>query len=114
MIEKISCAHKPFEIETNASYYVVGTGLTQHSHLVPYHSEPLSHGICKYRTYEKEMYSIVQAYRQWKHHILEKEIVIHTDHNPLNFMQTQGKLQNDHHQKLSTYLQQFHINIKYK
>ena len=29
-------------------------------------------------------------------------------------MQTQGKLQNDHHQKYSTKLQQFHINIKYK
>jgi hypothetical protein len=30
------------------------------------------------------------------------------------FMQTQGKLQNDRHQKWSTYLQQFHLNIKYK
>jgi hypothetical protein len=29
-------------------------------------------------------------------------------------MQTHGKLQNDCHQKWSTYLQQFHINIKYK
>jgi hypothetical protein len=29
-------------------------------------------------------------------------------------MQTQGKLQNNHHQKWSTYLQQFHLNIKYK
>jgi hypothetical protein len=29
-------------------------------------------------------------------------------------MQTQGKLQNDCHQKWSTYLQQFHCNIKYK
>jgi hypothetical protein len=29
-------------------------------------------------------------------------------------MQTQGKLQNDHHQKWSTYLQQFHLKIKYK
>jgi hypothetical protein len=29
-------------------------------------------------------------------------------------MQTQGKLQNDYHQKWSTYLQQFHLNIKYK
>jgi len=29
-------------------------------------------------------------------------------------MQTQGKLQNDLHQKWSTYLQQFHLNIKYK
>jgi hypothetical protein len=29
-------------------------------------------------------------------------------------MQTQGKLQNDLHQKWSTYLQQFHLNIKYE
>jgi hypothetical protein len=41
-------------------------------------------------------------------------MVIHTDHRPLQFIQTQGKLQNDHHQKWSTYLQQFHLNIKYK
>jgi hypothetical protein len=60
------------------------------------------------------MYSIVQACRQWKHYILGKETIIHTDHRPLQFMQTQGKLQNDHHQKWSMYLQQFHLNIKYK
>jgi hypothetical protein len=29
-------------------------------------------------------------------------------------MQTQGKLQNDRHQKWCTYLQQFHLKIKYK
>jgi hypothetical protein len=29
-------------------------------------------------------------------------------------MQTQGKLQNECHQKWSTYLQQFHLNISYK
>jgi hypothetical protein len=60
------------------------------------------------------MYSIVQAYRQWRHYILGKETVIHTNHKPLQFMKTQGKLQNDLHQKWSTYLQQFHLNIKYK
>jgi hypothetical protein len=60
------------------------------------------------------MYSIVKAFRQWRHYILGKETIIHTDHKPLQFMQTQGKLQNDHHQKWSTYLQQFHLNIKYK
>jgi hypothetical protein len=60
------------------------------------------------------MYSIVQAYRQWRHYILGKETIIHTDHKPLQFMQTQGKLHNDRHQKWSMYLQQFHLNIKYK
>jgi hypothetical protein len=56
----------------------------------------------------------VQVFRQWRHYILGKEIGIHIDHKPLQFMQTQGKLQNDHHQKWSTYLQKFHLNIKYK
>jgi hypothetical protein len=86
----------------------------KHDHPVAYHSETLSDVVCKYPTYDKEMYSIVQACRQWRHYILGKETVIHTDHKPLQFMQTQGKLQNDRHQKWSTYLQQFHLNIKYK
>ena len=60
------------------------------------------------------MYSIVQPYQQQKHYILGKETIIHTDHRPLQFIKTQGKLQNDRHQKWSTYLQQFHLNIKYK
>jgi hypothetical protein len=84
---------KPFEIEIDASYYVVGTILTQHSHLVAYHSETLSYVIYKYPgTYDKEMYSIVQSCSQWKHYILKKETIIHTDHKPLQFIQTQGKL----------------------
>jgi hypothetical protein len=81
---------------------------------VAYHSETLSDTIRKYPTYNNEMYSIVQACHQSRHYILGKETVIHTNHKPLKFMQTQGKLQNDHHQKWSTYLQQFHLNIKYK
>jgi hypothetical protein len=83
---------QPFEIETDASDYVVGIVLTQHGHPVAYHSETLSDVVRKYPTYDKEMYSIVQAYRQWRHYILGKETVIHTDHKPLQFMQTQGKL----------------------
>jgi hypothetical protein len=53
----------PFEIKTNASDYVVGVVLTQHGHPMEYHSEALSDTVHKYPTYEKEMYSIVQACR---------------------------------------------------
>jgi hypothetical protein len=60
------------------------------------------------------MYSIIQACRKWKHYILGKETIIHTNHKPLQFIQTHGNMQNDRHQKWSTYLQQFHLNIKYK
>lgn len=78
---------QPFEIETSASDYVVGTVLTQHGNLVAYHSETLSNVVYKYPTYDKEMYYVIQSFQQWKHYILKKEIVIHTDHKPLQFMQ---------------------------
>jgi hypothetical protein len=104
---------QPVEIKTDAFDYAIGAILTQHGHLVAYHSETLSETVWKYPTYDKEMYSIVQACQQWKHY-LGKETVIHTDHRPQQFIQTQGKLQNDRHPKWSTYLQQFHFNIKYK
>jgi hypothetical protein len=50
-----------FEMETNASDYAIGAILTQHGHPVAYHSETLFNTVCKYPTYEKEMYSIVQS-----------------------------------------------------
>jgi hypothetical protein len=103
-----------FEIETYAFDYVIGAVLTQHSHPLAYHSDRLSDIIWKHPTYDKEMHSTVQACRQWKHYILGKETIIHIDHKPLQFIQTQGKLQNEFHRNWSTYLKQFHLNIKYK
>jgi hypothetical protein len=74
---------QPFKIKTHASDYVVGAVLTQDSHPVAYHSETLSDTVWKCPTYDKEMYSIVQDYRQWKHYILGNETIIHIDHKPL-------------------------------
>ena len=74
---------QPFEMYIDAYEYVVGAILTQHSHPVAYHSETLLNVVRKYPTYDKEMYSIVQAFRQWKHYILRKETIIHIDHKPL-------------------------------
>ena len=67
---------QPFEIETDASDYAIREILTQQGHRVAYHSETLSETVRKYPTYDKEMYSIVQAYQQWKHYILGKETII--------------------------------------
>ena len=70
----------PFEIETDASDYAIGAVPTQQGHPVAYHSETLSNTICKYPTYDKEMYSIVLACQKWKHYILGNEAIIHMDH----------------------------------
>jgi hypothetical protein len=74
---------QPFEIEIDASNYVVGAILTRHGHPMAYHSETLSDVVHKYPTYDKKIFSIVQSCPQWKHYILRKETIIHTDHKPL-------------------------------
>ena len=48
-----------------------------------YHSETLLDTVSNYPTYNKEMYLIVQACRQWKDYIMGKEMIIHTDHQTL-------------------------------
>ena len=88
---------QPFEIETDASEYAIGVVLTQKGLPVAYHSQTLSDTVRKYPSYDKEMYSIVQACQQWMNYILGKEIIIQTDHRPLQFIHTDGKLQNDRH-----------------
>jgi len=72
-----------FEIDTDASDYTID---------VAYHSETLLDTVWKYPTYKKEMYSIVQACRQWKNYIMGKETIIHTYRQPLKIIHTQGKL----------------------
>ena len=96
---------QPFEIEADASIYVISVVITQHGHRVGYHSETLSDIVRKYPTYDQEMYSIVKVCCQWKHYVLGKETVIHTDHRPLQFIKTQGKLQNNYYKKCLTHLQ---------
>jgi hypothetical protein len=73
----------PFDIKIDSSNYVVGVVLTQHGHPVAYHSETLSDVLHNYPTYYKEMYSILQAYHQWRHYILRKETIINTNHKTL-------------------------------
>jgi hypothetical protein len=74
---------KPFDIDTDASDYVVGVVLTQHGHSMAYHSETLFDIVRKYPIYDKEMHFIVQSCHQWKHYIMWKEMIIHTNHKPL-------------------------------
>jgi hypothetical protein len=43
-----------------------------------------------------------------------KETIIHIDHQPLQYLQSQTKLQESRHFKWMGFLQKFHLVIKYK
>jgi hypothetical protein len=103
-----------FEIETDASDYAMGAVLMQHRKPICYHSETFTTTVINYPTYDKELYALVQSVKKWKHYLMGKETVIHTDHQPLQYLQSQTKLQQSRHFRWMGFLQQFHLVIRYK
>eukprot|EP01018_Ginkgo_biloba_P030874 Gb_15320 [translate_table: standard] len=85
----------------------------QEGRQIAYHSKTFS-VVLNYPIYNKEIYAMHRAVKYWRAYIFGKEIVIHTDHKPLQFLQTQSKLQQARHAKWMSYLQQFNLVIKYK
>jgi hypothetical protein len=72
-----------FEIETDASGYAMGAVLIQYRKPICYHSENFNQVVVKYPTYDKEFSALLQSINKWKHYLLGKETIIHTDHEPL-------------------------------
>jgi hypothetical protein len=105
---------QPFEIKTYASGYTMGAVLMQYRKPICYHSETFNQVVVNYPTYDNELYALVQSVKKWKHYLLGKETIIHTIHQPLQYLQAQTKLQQSQHYKWMDFLQQFHLVIKYK
>eukprot|EP00253_Pinus_taeda_P010660 PITA_10660 len=77
---------QPFEIQTDASDYAMGAVLLQHGKPIVVHSETFNGVVVNYPTYDKELYALVQSVKKWKHYLMGKETVIHTDHQPLQYL----------------------------
>jgi hypothetical protein len=105
---------QPFEIETDANVYAMGVVLMQYRKPICYHSETFNQAFVNYPTYDKELYALVQSVKKWKHYLLGKETIIHTDHQPLQYFQAQTKLQQSQHYRWMGFLQQFHLVMNYK
>jgi hypothetical protein len=120
--EKISSAlvlalpnlRQPFEIQTDASNYAMGAVLLQHGKPICFHSETFNSVVINYPTYDKELYALVQSVKKWKHYLLGKETIVHIDHQPLQYLQSQTKLQQARHFRWMGFIQQFHLVIRYK
>ena len=94
----------PFEIETDASDYAMGAVLMQHKKPICYHFETFTLAIVNYATYDKELYALVPSVKKWKHYIMGKETIIHTNHQPLQYFHSQTKLQQSRHYRLMGFL----------
>ena len=69
--------------------------------------------ILNYSTYDKELYELIRALHIWQHDLLPKEFVVHSDHESLKHLKTQGKL-NKRHAKWVEFLEQLPYVIKHK
>lgn len=67
----------------------VGAILMQQKKLICYHSKKFSQALINYPTYDKELYALAQSVKKWKHYLIGKETIIHTDHQPLQYLQSQ-------------------------
>eukprot|EP00253_Pinus_taeda_P014293 PITA_14293 len=84
---------RPFGIQTDARDYAMGVVLTQHDKPICYLLETFNLVVVNHPTYDKELYALVQSVKKWKHYLVGKETVIHTDHQPLQYLHSQTKLQ---------------------
>ena len=88
---------KPFHVYSDASDYAFGAVLTQkhEDELKPvaWAGRKMSKAEVNYYTLEKELAAIIFASRQWRCYLENNQpVYIHSDHNPLRFLQTQKKL----------------------
>ncbi|RDX76421.1 Tf2-8, partial [Mucuna pruriens] len=79
---------KSFELECDASNVGVRAMLLQEGHPVAYFSVQLNYSI-----YDKKLYVLVGTLQVWKHYLLTKRFVIHSDHESLKHLKhKQGKV----------------------
>jgi hypothetical protein len=79
----LSNLQQPFKIETDARRYAMVVVLMQYHKPICYHSKNFNQTVVNYPTYDTELYALFQRVNKWKHYLLGKETIIHTDHQPL-------------------------------
>ncbi|XP_057859756.2 uncharacterized protein LOC131068559 [Cryptomeria japonica] len=78
-----------FEVETDVSNYGMCAVLLQ-ERLIHYHLETFREPLLNYSTYDdKELYAQVSVLKMWKRYLMEKEIIMHADSKPLQYLQAQ-------------------------
>lgn len=79
-------------MDCDASGCAIGVVLSQEGKPIAYFSEKLNDAKRIYFIYDHEFYAIVQTLKKWRHYLWPKEFVMFTDHQALQYLSSQGKL----------------------
>ena len=80
---------QPFDIETDASEYQLGSVIKQNSYPIAYYSHKLNSAQHNYMTIEKELLSIIKTFKEFCTILLGSVIQVHTNHKNLTHRLTE-------------------------
>ena len=94
LVLTLPCFEKIFEVECDASGVGISGVITQEVCPISYFSEKLCDSKRKYSIYDKEFYVIILSLEHWSHYLVANELIVHSDHEVLKYIQGQDKLNN--------------------
>ena len=90
--------HVPFEVETDASEFVIAVSLNQNGRPVAFFSSTLLGAEIRHASIEKEAQAIIETIHHWKHYLTRRHLSIKTDQCSVAYMfsnKQSGKIKND-------------------
>lgn len=108
----------PFVVTTDASGYAIGATLSQDQgkglQPIAYLSKKMIEAETRYPVHEQELLAILHALKEWRHYLHGNPftVIVKTDHNSLQYVQSQPNLSN-RQVRWMEYLQQFDFKIEY-
>ena len=104
--------NKVFQVDCDESGAAIGSILCEEGKPIAFFSENLNEAKKEYFVCYHELCSIVKALKKWRHYLLPKEFVLFTDHKPLQYIISQGKL-NQKHTKWVELLKSYSFVLKH-